>query len=277
MTTKKEQINSAISLDTPNSKNKKHKKNIDQLDRESWILDKYIAKFGYTNEQYPENSLGAFSCAVEKGYTNLIAVQKLKDDNIVCFKDKTFGRLTKQNGYVANATTEDLKNLKLLKSNEGVCTLEEALNIIQGKQPVIIYILNEELVGKTEESVLRIIKKYAEEYNCKESIAIMSINPYTLQWFSIYAPNYVRILKSCYFKNLKYYGQIKTKKLRKLKFLKIANADFLAYSAVNLPNKYIKKAKTMGVIAYDVTSQEQYLKILPHCENIIFSGFTPQI
>lgn len=276
MTTKKEQINSAISLDTPKT-TKKVKRNIEQFDNESWILDKYIAKFGYTTHEYPENSLGAFSLAVKKGYTNLIAVQKLKDDNIVCFKDKTFGRLTKQNGYVANATTEELKNLKLLKTNEGVCTLSEALEVIKGKQPVIIYILNEELVGKTEESVLRIINDYSEKYNCKDLIAIMSINPYTLQWFSVYAPNYVRILKSCYFKNLKFYGQIKTKKLKKLKFLKIANADFLAYSSVNLPNKYIKKAKTMGVIAYDVTSQEEYIKILPYCENIIFSGFEPKI
>lgn len=276
MKTKKEQIQSATSLDNT-IKTKKVKKNNEQFDCESWILDKYIAKFGYTTTDFPENSLGAFSLAVKKGYTNLIAVQKLKDDNIVCFKDKTFGRLTKQNGYVANATTEELKNLKLLKTNEGVCTLKEALEVIKGKQPVIIYILNEELVGKTEESILKILNDYSEQYNCKDLIAIMSINPYTLQWFSIYAPNYVRILKSCYFKNLKFYGQIKTKKLKKLKFLKISNADFLAYSATNLPNKYIKKAKTMGVIAYDVTSQEEYLRLLPYCENIIFSGFEPKI
>ena len=88
MKTKKEQIQSATSLDNT-IKTKKVKKNNEQFDCESWILDKYIAKFGYTTTDFPENSLGAFSLAVKKGYTNLIAVQKLKDDNIVCFKDKT--------------------------------------------------------------------------------------------------------------------------------------------------------------------------------------------
>ena len=79
-------------MDTPNLKNKKHKKNIDQLDRESWILDKYIAKFGYTNEKYPENSLGAFSCAVEKGYTNLLQ-SKLRNQHLQFLKSLTDGHL----------------------------------------------------------------------------------------------------------------------------------------------------------------------------------------
>ena len=137
---KEEQITSGYSFEDTNTATS-NKKASDNFDTECWILDKYIAKFGYITDEYPENSLGAFSLAVKKGYTNLIAVQKLKDDNIVCFKDKTFGRLTKQNGYVANATTKDLKSLKLLKTNEGVCTLSEALEVIKGKEPVIIYIL----------------------------------------------------------------------------------------------------------------------------------------
>ena len=41
--------------------------------------------------------------------------------------------------------------------------------------------------------------------------------------------------------------------------------------------KYIKKHKPVGVIAYNVKSQEEYLSVAMHCDNIIFDSFRPEI
>ena len=75
----------------------------------------------------------------------------------------------------------------------------------------------------------------------------------------------------------KMYGSIPTKKLTKLKLYKITAADFICYSHEDLPYRAIRKHKPAGVIAHTVNTQNQYLKVAPHCDNIIFSGFKPYI
>ena len=89
-------------------------------------------------------------------------------------------------------------------------------------------------------------------------------------------PYVPRILKSGKFE-YKMYGSIPTKKLTKLKLYKITAADFICYSHEDLPYRAIRKHKPAGVIAHTVNTQNQYLKVAPHCDNIIFSGFKPYI
>lgn len=244
--------------------------------KDSWVLENNIAKFGLFDDEYPENSMGAFLKSSAQGFTNLICIQFTADGKAICFKDKSLGRLTKKNGYLTNLNYKEISNLTLLNSEEKIPLLYDVLENIQGKTPIILYVLNENKVGILEENLLSIINDYVNKFNCQDKVAIMSISPYVLEWFSKNS-EYVRILKSCFFKKLKYYGSIKTKKLKKLKLIKIAKPDFIAYSSKNLPNKYVKKAKVMGIIAYDVTSQEEYIRVLPYCDNIIFSGFKPSV
>lgn len=243
-----------------------------------WLLDKPINHYGLVSKDYPANSIPAYKEAVKHGFPILISVQMLDDGTCVCFKDKTLGKLTKEDGYIANCTLENIKKLKLDKTDLCIPTLSEALDEIQGKTPIILEIFNENSVGKMEESILKIINEYIAKYNAWDSIAILSINPYTLEWFYENAPYFTRIIKSCSFATLSKYADIKTKALRKLKFAnKVAHADFIAYNAKDLPCKYIKKRKPYGVLAYNVTSQELYERVLPHIDNVIFLGFVPEI
>ncbi len=246
--------------------------------KNEWLLDKPINHYGQVSLDYPANSLPAYKEAVKGGFPILISVQMLDDGTCVCFKDKTLGKLTKEDGYIANCTLENIKKLKLEKTDLSIPTLGEALDVIQGKTPIILEIFNESAVGKMEESILKIINQYISKYNAWDSIAILSINPYTLEWFYENAPHFTRIIKSCLFTSLSKYADIKTKILKKLKLTnKIAHADFIAYNAQDLPCKYIEKYKPYGVLAYNVTSQELYEKVLPHIDNVIFSGFVPKI
>ena len=73
------------------------------------------------------------------------------------------------------------------------------------------------------------------------------------------------------------YGSFKTKKLKKLKYYKITQADFIAYSYNLLPAVAVEKHKPVGTIAYTITTQQQYLTTAEHCDNIIFKGFEPKI
>lgn len=243
-----------------------------------WLLEKPINHYGLVSLDYPANSIPAYTEAVKAGFPILISVQMLDDGTCVCFKDKTLGNATKKDGYLANLTLENLKKLKLEKTNLNIPTLTEALDEIQGKTPIILEIFNERTVGKVEESVKKLIDDYITKYNAWDKIAILSINPYTLEWFYKNAPYFTRIIKSCSFPTLTQYANIKTKILKKLKLTNnVAHADFVAYNAKDLPCKYIKKYKPYGVLAYNVKKQEVYEKLLPHVDNVIFSGFIPEV
>ena len=168
-------------------------------------------------------------------------------------------------------------HLTIKDTNEHILTLKEALDYIAGRTEVIIEIYNEAFVGKMESNVEKLCEEYCSKFNTIGKVAIMSINPFVLMWFYENAPWYTRILKAGCFKCFKSYANINVKKLRKLKYLKHTKADFVAYNAKDLPSKYINKNKVVGVLANNVLSQEEYKDIMPHCDNIIFSNFKPEI
>lgn len=241
-----------------------------------WIINNNIARYGICNEESPENTLSAYKEAVNRNYPILISLRALKDETIVCFKDSTLTKLS-ADGYISNLTLSEVKDLRVLKSNESVPTLFEALELIQGNVPIIFEIFNESIVGKFEENILKTLEEYSMKYNAQNKIAVMSMNPFTLNWFYCHAPWITRIIKSCSFKSLKTYANIKTSKLRKLKLHKICHADFVCYNAKDLPNNYVYKVKPVGLIAYNVTTQTQYEELLTITDNVIFDGFIPQI
>ena len=244
--------------------------------KNDWIIEKHIARYGLCNNDAPENSIIAYENAVKHNFAILISVRCLKDGNIICYKDETLGKLSKD-GYISNLTLDEAKNLHILNSKYTPPTLEEALESIKGKAPVIIEIFNESIVGKMEETIVKILDEYSNKYNCIHDVAVMSMNPYVLNWFFNFAPWYTRIVKSCGFKATKIYANIKTKKLKKFKFKKLYHADFACYNAKDLPCKYIKKVKPIGIIAYNVSDQAQYQDLLTISDNVIFSNFIPEI
>ena len=242
-----------------------------------WIVDKYIAKSGQvTVENFP-NTLSAYAHAIKEGYALCIPVQILDDDSIVCFSHKNLSKvLSTTSGYLNKLSLKELKSLSLNEQNETVPTLDEALDFVANKTPIIIEINYDGMIGKFEDKVLASLQKYIAKYNCYYNVAIMSINPYTLQYFYQNFPFITRILKSGNFQS-KMFGSIPTRKLKKLKFYKITHADFICYSQELLPTRAVSKHKPVGIIADCVISQAKYLEVAPYADNIIFSGFRPKI
>jgi len=249
---------------------------VDEVLKHDWLIDKYISKFGFVSDECPENTFKAYSLSIEKNYPILIPVQMIDDGEIVCFSHKTLSSVTKESGYITKMTLNEIKNINIGESEEKIPTLEESLDFIKGQVPVIIEIYNDSVAGRFEQKVADIIEKYIEKYDLFDSVAIMSLNPYTLEWFLNQAPWIPRILRSGKFK-VKMFGSIKAKKLTKLKLSNIALPDYICYNAKDLPCKYIKKVKPVGIIAYNVKSQNEYMEIAKYCDNIIFDGFEPSI
>ncbi len=236
----------------------------------SWLVEKYVAHRGLHDEQSAENSLSAFEKAIEKGYVIELDVQQISDGTVVVFHDSSLSRMTGQDGYVRYLVKEDLKNCYLGGTKETIPTFEETLNLIRGRTPVIIEIKNNSKPGKLEIQVLEMLKKYKGEF------AIMAFNPYILKWFKDNAPEILRGQLSSFFKNEKL-SFLKKFILKKLMLNSVAQPNFIAYNAQNLPNRFVRKYNTLPLLAWTVRSQEEYMRVVKYCDNIIFENFIPKI
>ena len=237
---------------------------------ESWIVNNAITRFGLVTTTEPENSKGAIENSIKEKAPIMLAVESLDDENLICFPYKNISKLTDGTGYVQTLNINDVKDLKLKNTEYNILTLNDALNIINGQVPVLVYILNDSTVGKIESNINHILKEYTGEY------AVVCSNPYVLEWFKNNAPDVWRGIKSGKFPD-KLYGSLKSKRLTKLKYNKIAEPDFIVYNADELPNKYVRKYNVLPIIAYNVTNEHDYMKVVKYCDNVIVDGFIPQI
>ena len=110
------------------------------------------------NNGIVENSLEAFDLAVQKKYIIELDVQILKDNNIVVFHDNNLHRLTGVNKNISEVTYEEIKDLKLRNTNSYIPKLEEVLNFINGRVPILIEIKNNGKVRKIRGRISKYIR-----------------------------------------------------------------------------------------------------------------------
>lgn len=237
----------------------------------TWLVEQYIAHRGLHDEKAPENSYSAFEKAIKAGYPIETDVQQISDGTIIVFHDKSLQRMTGKDGYVKNLKKEDLKDLYLNGTKETIPTLEEFLKFIDGRTPLLIEIKNTDKVGELESKLYSQLKEYKGEY------AIQSFNPFVLEWFKNNAPEVLRGQLSGYFKG-------ETLSLLKKIFLKrmilnkkVSQPHFISYEASTLPNRFVRKYKRLPLLAWTVRSQEEYMKVIKFCDNIIFENFEPKL
>lgn len=237
----------------------------------SWLVGQPIAHRGLHDKTTPENSLSAFKKAIEAGYAIELDVQSIADGTVIVFHDESLSRLTDNDGYVKFLNKSDLDLLYLKGSKERIPTLAEALEFIDGRVPVLIEIKNTGKVGDLEKSVIELLKNYKGDY------AIQSFNPYVLEYFYKYAPHILRGQLSGYFKGEKLTFFKKYALKRMLLNSKVSHPDFISYEARHLPNRFVRKHKTLPLLAWTVKSQSEYLRVVKYCDNVIFEGFDPTI
>ena len=237
----------------------------------TWLVETPVAHRGLHDETSPENSIAAFKNAVAKGYAIELDVQLISDDTVVVFHDDSLSRMTGNDGYLRFLTKEDLPMLFLNGTKETIPTLEDVLKVVNGESPIIIEIKNNDKVGKLEQKVIDILKKY------KGEVAICSFNPYVLGYFHSHAPEILRGQLSGFFKgtDLPFSTRFALKRMMLNK--KVSHPDFIMYEAKTLPNRFVRKYKKLPLLAWTVQSQEEYLRVVKYCDNVIFEGFDPKI
>lgn len=237
----------------------------------TWLVEYPIAHRGFHTDEMPENSLGAFQNAIDNGYPIELDVHLTCDETVVVFHDDSLARVTNKDGYVKNLTKDTLKDYSLFGTKYTIPTFKEVLDLVAGQVPILIEVKNTGKVGELESALLKILKDYTGEY------AIQSFNPYVLEWFKKNAPQIARGQLAGYFKGEKLSFIKKFALKRMLLNKKISCPDFISYDARNVPNRFVNKYKNLPLLVWCVRSQDEYLKKVKYCDNIIFENFEPKI
>lgn len=219
-----------------------------------FLKENLIAHRGYHYKNIPENSIDAFNEAIKKKYIIELDIHLTKDNKIVVCHDYNLKRIANVDKEIEKLNYDEIKELKLFKTNNKIPLLEEVLKIINGKVPVIIELKVKNLirVGKLERELVKILDNYNGKF------AVKSFNPLTVIWFKKHKDNYIRGLL------------VETKKAYNLMFIKFCEPDFLSSSYKLLKDKRIKKfKKNKPVLAWTIRNKKNYDKYIDKYDNLI--------
>lgn len=211
----------------------------------------------------PENSLKAFERAIENNYIIELDVHVLKDESVVVFHDDNLNRMTGINKNIKDVTYNEIKNLKLQDTNNYIPLLEDVLNIVNGKVPIIIELKYDVKYGVLENKTMEILRPYKGQY------VIKSFNPFTVYWLKKNYPKVIRGQLASTFKDDRM-NIIKKFFLKNMICNCFTKPDFISYDITGLPNKKIKKyRKNNLVLGWTIKNKSDLEKAKKYCDNFI--------
>lgn len=227
---------------------------------------------GLHGENAPENSLSAFKRAADEGYGIELDVRLSRDGELVVFHDDSLERMTGVCGNVNEYSKDELVNMKLLNSGEGIPTLDEVLSLVDGRVPLLIEIKEAKGSLDVTKSLCERLKSYTGEY------IIESFNPFAIKEVRKKLPSAIVGILSEHFtasNNMR----TGTFYLLQSMFLNIlSRPDFVAYNHRHTKFLPFRLARSFGCVclAYTVKSEQEEARALESSfDGVIFEGYTP--
>ena len=130
----------------------------------------YAHRGVFDNKKIVENTISAFKKALLDNFNIELDIRVTKDNKIIVFHDENIKRLTNIDRLVRNMTYDELKNIKLLNTNDRIPLLEEVLTLVKGNVTLLI-----EIKDNFSSNTLRDLDKLLLDYNGK--VLLQSFNP----------------------------------------------------------------------------------------------------
>lgn len=241
-----------------------------KLDRASFVKVHYAHRGLFNNEgEKPENSLAAFKAAVAAGYGIELDVQLSKDGVPVVFHDASLQRMCGVDGRVWEYTLAELKGMRLAGSGETIPTFAEALNVIDGRVPIIVEYKLDRVQTKICELADGLLCRYQGVY------CIECFHPLALIWYRKHRPEVVRGQLSMDFVRDKAYNGFKYGMLAYLLTNIATRPDFIAYRHTDAGNLSRRVCRRLGAMsaAWTIKSQAEYEAVKDKFDIFIFDSF----
>lgn len=223
-------------------------------------------------QDVPENSLAAFSRAVEAGYGIELDVQITSDGALVVFHDGTLERACGVPGGIAARTLDEVRALRLFGTGEGIPLFADVLSLVDGRVPLIVE-----------------LKPFGDwRLLCQETAALLhaypgdacieSFDPFLVRWFMQNAPAVMRgQLSEAYrfsHRNIPWYQAVLMSRLLSNAFTR---PHFIAYrlGPKCLSARLCERLGAMRVV-WTVHEGDDLPRIQSENDAIIFEHFTPE-
>jgi len=242
--------------------------------KNAWLAKAPIAHRGLHSDdaEVPENSMKAFSKAIAQGYGIEIDVQLSADGQVIVFHDYSLQRMTGLDTNTASLTWAELKELRLMGSNQRIPLLKELLELVDGQVPLLIEVKNEGSVGPLEQALIDTLKDYNGEF------AIQAFNPFVLQYVKKHAPDFLRRQLSGSFAG-EDLPRWKKFLLRTQLLNGLSSPSFVSYETDALPKWLARRLKSKGLylLTWTVRDMETYTRHMEIFDNVIFEGCQPPL
>ncbi len=230
----------------------------------------YVAHRGLHGllDNTPENSLNAIKRAVELGFAVEIDIHLTRDGEVVVFHDDTLNRVCGVDGKVEDKTLKELKQLRLFGTDCEIPTLQECLDTVKGKVPLLIEF---KCVSLKCDALCRVTDNILSEYNGK--YFIQSFYPTVLYWYKKHRKDICRGQLATTFKGEAFYKRLSGALL--LNFL--GRPDFVSYEHRFKGYFFFKAVKKLGAfpIGWTFQSQSDLDGAKSAFNAYIFEGFLP--
>lgn len=228
----------------------------------------------------PENSRAAIAAAITAGYGIEIDVQLSADDNAMVFHDYDLGRLTAENGPVRQRSAAELAQISLLGGSEGIPTLNQVLDLVDGRVPLLIEIKDQDgalgaEVGPLEQAVATALAA------CQGPVAVMSFNPHSIARIQDLTPGIARGLTTGAYRKIDWrlLPNATRTRLRAIPDYDRVGASFISHQSDDLARPRVGELKEQGaaILCWTIRSTVAEKAARKYADNITFGGYAAQI
>ena len=230
---------------------------------------------GLHDDKKVENSMSAFKAAKDMGFGIELDIRLSKDGELVVFHDESLTRMTGKEGKVTDYTADELSKMSLLGSDDGIPTLRQVLDLIDGSVPLLIEMKKSMGEGNVAEKFIKVIEGY------KGDFIVESFNPFELRTVRKSRPDILRgMLSMDYSKEEKFKDKFLYKLLQNLMFNFLARPDFIAYEKEGYALhtvRFIRRSFGTTLFAWTIKSQDEENAAISHgFDTVIFEGYIPE-
>ncbi len=241
-----------------------------------WLTARPIAHRGYHDRAAGriENTLPAAEAAIAHDFAIECDLQVTADGRVVVFHDDALDRLTEAAGPVATRTLAELRTIRLTDTDAGIPTLEELLDLVDGRVPLVIELKSQwDGNRRLERAVAPILTDYSGP------AAVMSFDPMSMVAMRRLAPALPRGMTADDFPwtEAEPLPWPRRFALRHLFGAAVVWPHFVSFDIDALPASAPLTLRHVGIplICWTVRTPESWAKALAWTDQITFEGFDP--
>ena len=242
------------------------------------FLDRPFAHRALHGPSCPENSREAILAATQAGFGIEIDVQLTADHMAVVFHDYALKRLTGQAGTVQTTDPPTLAGYGLVGGDSGAPTLAEALELIEGRVPLVVEIKDQDGamgpgIGALEALVARDLAGYGGP------VAVMSFNPHSVAAMAELVPQVPRGIVTAPWDSAAWSPMPAARRheLAQVTDYDRVGAAFISHQQDDLRSEAVAEARAKGaaILCWTVRSQAVADQALTIADQITFEGYLP--